>query len=86
MDTEEYKPTLYISEKDLPEIKSWKIGEEYEIVVRVRQKSISESPSKQISGSFEVIEMMVPESDKSIDEMDDNEFNAYASDKKRNEY
>lgn len=35
------KPTLSIDAKDLPGIKSWKIGETYELVVKAKVTSLS---------------------------------------------
>lgn len=56
---------LSIDETQLPEIKNWKVGEEYEIVVKIRQTAIRESdkwereeyglPEKSIIGSFEIV-------------------------------
>ena len=36
------KPTLFLSEKDLPEIKSWKTGKEYDLILHVKQTNSSE--------------------------------------------
>lgn len=35
------RPSFEISEKMLPEIKNWKVGEKYMLVVEVEQKSLS---------------------------------------------
>lgn len=36
-----YYPNLYIDSQSLPEIKDWKVGEDYYLVVKVTQKSYS---------------------------------------------
>lgn len=87
----DYKPTLHVSDKDLPEIKKWKVGEEYEIIIKVTQKSASviELPNgeQQVNASFEVTDMVIPDdSDVDVDDMDDEEFSKYASKKKREDY
>lgn len=38
-----YKGTLSISSSDYPEIKDWKTGEEYELVLRVKQTGSREA-------------------------------------------
>jgi len=56
---------ISIDETQLPEIKNWQVGEEYEMIVKVRQTEIREVdnwekeqyglPEKGIIGRFEII-------------------------------
>lgn len=51
------KPSLYLTSKDLPAIKNWKVGEIYEVKVKIKQKSMNERDDGTHSGSFEVQEI-----------------------------
>ena len=44
---EKVYPSLYVSEDDIPEIDSWKVGEEYELKVQVVMTSKDEFKSGQ---------------------------------------
>lgn len=56
----EMKPRFHLSSKDLPEIKKWKIGKEYEISLKVKQKGMHEE-GKEVDANFEIIEARVCE-------------------------
>lgn len=57
------KPTLYLSAEDLPAIKGWSVGKDYDIVLKVRMTGMSErergletgKKEKTINGDFEVL-------------------------------
>lgn len=82
MDT--FKPTLYVSDKDLPQIKDWEVGEEYELIIKVKQRSFNEMQNrdgtKTISSELEVTDFVVPEmEDQDISMMDNEEFSDYST-------
>jgi len=84
---------LSLSSKDLPQIKDWKVGDEYELIIKVRQKNVHvmEMPNhtKMIDATFEVTDIMVPEEDTmDISEtgMNNKEFANYAAKRKAIEY
>lgn len=83
------KPMIHLSDKDLPAIKDWKVGDEYEITLRVKQKSMREmSPYEKngkVEASFEIIAAKVAEDDKDVNDMSNDEFSEYASKRKRKE-
>lgn len=68
-------PTLHLDTSVVPEMKDWEVGEEYEMVIRVKQKSRNES-EHHTSGSFDVVAYHVPK-EKDIDDMTDEEFGEY---------
>lgn len=39
---DDYKPTFTLTTKDLPDIADWKVGETYEINLKVKQVSLSQ--------------------------------------------
>lgn len=55
------KPTFSLTEKELPEIKEWKVGGKYTITLDVEQVSATkgdgwdEDDSKQLSGRFKIL-------------------------------
>ena len=54
---EDYKPTLNgISVKQLPEIKKWKVGKEYELCVKAKMTALKDGEygEKGLNASFEV--------------------------------
>lgn len=54
-DMPEYKPTLHLTDKDLPDISKWKVGQTYEITMKVRQTGIHENYDKSGNGAdFEI--------------------------------
>ena len=53
----EMKPSLYLSDKDLPEVADWEVGHEYKLLVEVKQtsKSINEyEGKKKMTATFEI--------------------------------
>jgi len=59
-ETNIYLPSLYLNGDELPEIKKWKVGEEYTLKIKVRMSSYSEEKSLEVKGgnshaSFEVM-------------------------------
>lgn len=54
----EMKPTIHLSVEELPEIKNWETGKEYQLKLKVKQVGKNEHEHKgktTISGSFEVL-------------------------------
>lgn len=78
------KPSLYLSSKDLKEIKDWKVGETYDLIVSVKMNGSHISKSGVVSGDFEVQNVMSP--DKNVDEMDTGEFEDYTAKQKQKMY
>jgi hypothetical protein len=73
------KPSLYVTEKELPEIKQWKIGEDYEIVVKVKMTNLHLSEGA-ASATLVIDEMTIPSEEKDdIKEMTDKEFMGYSA-------
>ena len=69
------KPTIFLSEKDFPEVKNWEVGSEYKLLVTVKQtsKSIDQYDKKQqVSARFEIVNVKVV--DGSDSSKDFNEF------------
>lgn len=73
---EDYKPTLNgISVKQLPEIKKWKVGKEYELCIKVKMTALrdGEYGEKGLSASFEIQNISVEGEDlsreKSLEEI-----------------
>lgn len=58
MESEEIKPSLYIDSKYLPNIESWKVGGEYDVVAKLKQTSMSmrqeNGKDKKMSANFEI--------------------------------
>ncbi len=54
MDFDEYKPTISIGSKDLPEIKKWEVGESYDIIVSVKMTGLHEREGGQLMAEFQV--------------------------------
>ena len=46
--------TVRLSEKEVPDIKNWEIGKEYEVKLKLKQMSKSEDDMG-VSGNFEVV-------------------------------
>jgi hypothetical protein len=55
--SEKYYPSIYLSSKDLKEIKDWEVGKNYKVVLEIKQKSKSEDADKAISASFDIIKI-----------------------------
>lgn len=59
VEAEEFKPTVSFSAKQLPELKNWKVGSKYQLVLEVEQKSLREESygknKGELKGSFEVL-------------------------------
>lgn len=71
-----FKPTLYLSERDLPALKDWEVGKNYQILLKVRQISKSEQTKTEYSpggmnASFEIIK-----AEDGSEEMDDKQKHA----------
>lgn len=49
------KPRLYLDAEMLPEIKEWKVGDKYEIMLNVRQVGMREDEDGTFEASFEII-------------------------------
>ena len=66
---DEYYPHLDLSSDEIPEVKSWKVGKTYKIMLEVKQVSMREDKDKKISACFEVRKVGVE--DKEYDEIKD---------------
>lgn len=56
------QPTLYLTDKDLPELKTWDIGKTYNLEITVKLISRSEREydgKKEMTGSFDVTNITV---------------------------
>lgn len=74
-----YYPSFHVTNKQIPEIKSWEVGKNYKMVIEVNMRSKSEderSGSKNASASLEVVAYAVGKA-KDISKMTDKEFGAY---------
>jgi len=52
-------PTIHFNEKQLPELKHWRVGENYEVALKIRQTSMREGDDKKISASFDIVGVKV---------------------------
>lgn len=56
-----YPPSFYVNDKQMPEIRNWKVGEKYQITIEVEMKSfrdeaIADKPNKvDASASFDIL-------------------------------
>ena len=64
-------PMLHLSSDNLSEIKDWDVGEDYHLVLKVKQKSKNED-DKMTNASFDIIEIGVLD-EESEDDMGDEE-------------
>ena len=61
---EKYYPSIYFDSKTLPDIKSWEVGEEYCVMLVVRQMSKSMNESKggvQVDARFDILKVAAAE-------------------------
>lgn len=71
-----YPPSFHAEEKQIPEIRKWKVGEKYVMIIEVEQKSMNEDQKDRLSASFDIVAYKcLPK--KSIDKMTDKEFGEY---------
>lgn len=57
------KPRLYLDANMLPEIKEWKVGSKYEIMLDVRQVGMREDEDGTFEASFEILNASSEEED-----------------------
>ena len=53
----EYPPTIHLTDKQGPEIKDWSVGKSYQMIVEVKQTSMSENKDGKevrVDASFEI--------------------------------
>ena len=76
-----WPPSFSVNDKQMPEIRDWKVGEKYQIMIEVemksfRDKAIADKPAKiNASASFDILAY----SGMDIKDMDDEEFRKYES-------
>lgn len=70
-------PMFHVSDKEMPEIKNWEVGNKYKLVIEVEQKSKSEDEMG-VHAGFEIVAYKHLK-DKSLEEMSDKEFGEYQS-------
>jgi hypothetical protein len=86
------KPTLYLSSKDLPEIKNWKVGDSYDLIVNVKMVGIhQDSNQTNTTATFEINNAISAEKDpmdlEAINGMENNEeFMQAASGRKAHDF
>ncbi len=57
--SEKYYPSIHLNSKNLPAIKDWEVGEEYSVMLKIKQTSKSIENDQECSGSFEIREILV---------------------------
>jgi len=77
---ERMKPSLFLNEKELPNIKKWQAGKEYDLIIRVKMTRLSsEIESLELgktlkkpttSATFEVLSVDAPGGTKALNESD----------------
>jgi len=69
LDSGKYLPTLYFDEKQVPEIKDWEVGEEYDVVLRLKQTSKNENElepdENNLNAGFNIVAYKVLDSEMS---------------------
>lgn len=50
----EVSPTIRLTTDDLKEIRNWKVGQKYEIILKVKQVSLRDIGDNKLSALFEV--------------------------------
>jgi len=70
---ERMPPTLSLNEDDLPELKKWRVGKKYDILLRVEQVSSSKGDGyngdgKKMEARFRVLSARVPNGDVEYEE------------------
>lgn len=86
MDTvAEMKPMIYVSSHELPEIKKWKVGETYEVIVKMKMKGMHQRDNSSHSADFEIEGIMYPgtSEDDLADITNNSEWNKKAGELKR---
>lgn len=56
------RPHLHLSFEDLPEAKNWKVGETYEVGLKVKQTAMHQEEGTEGGASFEIVGVMVEKS------------------------
>lgn len=70
-----YPPSFYVGSKQIPEIKNWEVGETYQLVIEVVQKSKTENDMG-VDSSFDIVAYKyLPK--KKVEDMNDEEFGEY---------
>jgi hypothetical protein len=76
------RPTIYLSEKEVPAIKGWKIGEKYEFKIKAEMTSISNDMSsgqeKVIEARFVVLKVTEAEKQSNSEDKADSAYKANA--------
>jgi len=76
-----WPPSFHVNDKQMPEIRNWKVGEKYQIMIEVEMKSfqdeaIADKPAKiNASASFDILAYNTMD----IEDMSDEEFRKYES-------
>lgn len=91
-----FKPTLYLNEKELPEIKDWKPGQEYDLILRAKMVQHSANTESPIDGKktknlvhsarFEVLSVESPKGNEPINEEDFTSQKISALERKAKQY
>lgn len=49
-----YPPSFHVNDRQMPEIKGWKVGEKYKMTIQVEQKNMNEG-EKGLSAGFDIV-------------------------------
>ena len=56
-----FRPSIHLDEKQLKEIKNWKVGGKYTLILEVEQTSMNnDNPDKRINASFDIMKIGTP--------------------------
>lgn len=66
-------PHFSVTEDQMPEVKSWEVGNKYRMIVEVEQTEKSDREGDPVRGEFRLVAYK-PLPNKSLDEMTDDEF------------
>lgn len=69
---EVFRPSIHLDEDQLKEIKNWKVGGNYTLILEVKQRSMQENSNNKISASFDIMKIGTPK--KSFDKKIMEEF------------
>lgn len=84
------KPMIYITSRELPELRDWKVGESYSLIVDVKQTGMRKNNDGTFSADFEISNIESAEKDsmnlESVSEIPNNRDFLKASAKIKEKY
>lgn len=66
-----YPPSIHLSDKQVPEIKNWKAGQTYQLIIQVKETSMNIQKDGRVDASFEITHYKAVTG---MDEMSDKEI------------